>query len=50
MLSLMDRYDPLVLIAFLFVPNRAELIKHAAEHGDPIGDHAYGPVEGLVHR
>src|SRR5215207_2712374 len=37
-------------IARQFVPNTAELETHLQENGDPIGDAAHSPVEGLVHR
>lgn len=42
-----DRNDP---IARQFVPSEAELDQRPEELDDPIGDHAYAPVEGIVHR
>jgi lysine 2,3-aminomutase len=42
-----DQNDP---IARQFVPDPAELILHPRETADPIGDFAYSPVEGIVHR
>jgi lysine 2,3-aminomutase len=42
-----DRHDP---IARQFVPDPAELDRRAGELGDPIGDDANSPVEGIVHR
>ena len=42
-----DRHDP---IARQFVPDAAELNQQPQEREDPIGDHAYSPVEGIVHR
>lgn len=42
-----DRDDP---IARQFVPDAAELNQQPYERDDPIGDHAYSPVEGIVHR
>ena len=37
-------------IARQFVPDPAELETRPQERADPIGDHAYSPVPGLVHR
>jgi lysine 2,3-aminomutase len=42
-----DPHDP---IARQFVPDARELVQHEAENADPIGDGAFSPVEGLVHR
>ena len=42
-----DRDDP---IARQFVPDARELDVRPDERGDPIGDHAFTPVEGIVHR
>jgi lysine 2,3-aminomutase len=42
-----DAHDP---IARQFVPDGAELDRRAEELADPIGDDAYSPVEGVVHR
>jgi lysine 2,3-aminomutase len=50
MAALIDPDDPTGPIARQFVPTTAELITHAAELADPIGDHAKSPVPGLVHR
>jgi lysine 2,3-aminomutase len=40
-------HDP---IARQFVPSEAELDLQMGESGDPIGDFAHSPVEGVVHR
>jgi lysine 2,3-aminomutase len=37
-------------IARQFVPDVAELTTTEDENADPIGDHAYSPVKGIVHR
>jgi lysine 2,3-aminomutase len=37
-------------IARQFVPDAAELVQLPEERGDPIGDLAHSPVEGIVHR
>jgi len=37
-------------IAAQFVPTVAELVRTPAERDDPIGDEAYSPVHGIVHR
>ncbi len=37
-------------VARQFVPDTRELITLPEENGDPISDHAFSPVEGLVHR
>jgi lysine 2,3-aminomutase len=42
-----DREDP---IARQFVPSAAELETRPEERADPIGDAAFGPVDGIVHR
>jgi lysine 2,3-aminomutase len=42
-----DLDDP---IARQFVPDAAELHTEPGESGDPIGDDAHSPVEGVVHR
>jgi lysine 2,3-aminomutase len=42
-----DQHDP---IARQFVPDARELEFHPQESGDPIGDAAHSPVEGIVHR
>ncbi|RWD74512.1 lysine-2,3-aminomutase-like protein [Mesorhizobium sp.] len=50
MAALIDRCDPNDPIARQFVPDAAELIATPEERDDPIGDLAYSPVEGIVHR
>src|SRR5262244_4467208 len=42
--------DPADPIARQFVPDPAELDARPEERADPIGDDAYSPVEGIVHR
>jgi lysine 2,3-aminomutase len=42
-----DADDP---IARQFIPDARELETHESERGDPIGDDAHSPVEGIVHR
>ena len=42
-----DQFDP---IARQFVPDARELVIVPEENPDPIGDDAYSPVEGIVHR
>jgi lysine 2,3-aminomutase len=42
-----DAHDP---IARQYIPDAAELDHRADESADPIGDDAYSPVEGIVHR
>lgn len=42
-----DGADP---VARQFLPDAAELVRHADESSDPIGDHAHEPVDGLIHR
>jgi lysine 2,3-aminomutase len=42
-----DEADP---IARQFVPSAEELVASPGEDGDPIGDAAHSPVEGIVHR
>jgi lysine 2,3-aminomutase len=37
-------------IARQFVPDPAELVARPEERADPIGDDAFSPVEGIVHR
>jgi lysine 2,3-aminomutase len=48
--ALIDPSDPHDPIARQFVPDSAELRSHDGETPDPIGDDAYSPVEGIVHR
>ncbi len=50
LVELIDPGDPADPIALQFVPQEAELEMGAAESADPIGDAAYSPVEGIVHR
>jgi lysine 2,3-aminomutase len=50
MAGLIDRNAPHDPIARQFIPDIRELDVHAAELGDPIGDHIKSPVSGLVHR
>jgi len=50
MAELIDRNDPDDPIARQFVPDSAELATTPEERGDPIGDLAHSPVEGIVHR
>ncbi|MGB6537778.1 MAG: lysine 2,3-aminomutase, partial [Xanthobacteraceae bacterium] len=48
--DLIDPSDPADPIARQFVPDVRELQGQPGESGDPIGDHAFSPVEGIVHR
>src|SRR6185437_13000215 len=48
--DLIDRTDPHDPIARQFVPSEAELDTQPQELADPIGDDAYSPVDGIVHR
>src|SRR5438552_11137140 len=48
--ELIDPGDPLDPIARQFVPDPAELDVRPLERADPIGDDAYAPVTGIVHR
>ncbi|MGE0856075.1 MAG: lysine-2,3-aminomutase-like protein [Hyphomicrobiaceae bacterium] len=50
MADLIDPADPGDPIARQFVPTEAELQTAAHELADPIGDEAYAPVRGIVHR
>ncbi len=50
MADLIDPGDPLDPIARQFVPDVRELEQAPQERGDPIGDAAFSPVEGIVHR
>lgn len=45
-----NRDDPLDPIGRQFIPHAAELAHTPEERTDPIGDHAFMPVKGLVHR
>ena len=48
--KLIERGNPQDPIARQFVPDAAELVTTPEERADPIGDQAYSPVEGIVHR
>jgi lysine 2,3-aminomutase len=48
--ALIDPDDPDDPIARQFIPDAAELVEHAGESADPIGDAAHSPVPGIVHR
>jgi lysine 2,3-aminomutase len=48
--DLIDPSDPHDPIARQFVPDARELEQQPAERGDPIGDDAFSPVAGVVHR
>jgi lysine 2,3-aminomutase len=48
--DLIDPSDPHDPIARQFVPDVRELEHGPHESGDPIGDDAFSPVEGIVHR
>jgi lysine 2,3-aminomutase len=48
--ELIDASDPHDPIARQFVPDERELQPKPEESNDPIGDHAFTPVEGIVHR
>ncbi|HYP57855.1 MAG TPA: hypothetical protein VEQ35_06170, partial [Beijerinckia sp.] len=48
--DLIDRSDPNDPIARQFIPDVRELEARPEELTDPIGDEAFGPVEGIVHR
>jgi lysine 2,3-aminomutase len=48
--DLIDPSDPYAPIARQFVPDAQELLQEPEESDDPIGDHAFSPVEGIVHR
>lgn len=48
--DLIDPADPTDPVARQFVPDPAELATAPEERADPIGDEAYSPVKGIVHR
>ncbi|WP_374574272.1 lysine-2,3-aminomutase-like protein [Phenylobacterium sp.] len=50
MAELIDPDDPADPIARQFVPDAAELVQRPGERDDPVGDDAFSPVEGIVHR
>ncbi len=47
---LIDAADPRDPIARQFIPDLAELAVQPDEMADPIGDLAFSPVEGIIHR
>ncbi|MEJ0094756.1 MAG: lysine-2,3-aminomutase-like protein [Methylocella sp.] len=47
---LIDSADPHDPIGRQFIPDLAELAHRSEERRDPIGDDAFSPVEGVVHR
>jgi lysine 2,3-aminomutase len=48
--ALIDRGDPDDPIARQFIPRAEELVAGPGENADPIGDGAYSPIAGIVHR
>jgi lysine 2,3-aminomutase len=48
--ALIDPDDPFDPIARQYIPSAEELVVQANEKPDPIGDGAYSPVSGIVHR
>ena len=48
--QLIDPNDPHDPIARQYIPDAAELEQQTGESADPIGDEAWSPVEGIVHR
>src|SRR6202163_1113420 len=48
--ALIDTDDPGDPIARQFIPRAEELATQPGESADPIGDHTYSPVAGIVHR
>jgi lysine 2,3-aminomutase len=48
--ALIDPDDPNDPIARQFIPDARELVAAPGENADPIGDDAYSPVAGIVHR
>ncbi|HVA12007.1 MAG TPA: lysine-2,3-aminomutase-like protein [Stellaceae bacterium] len=48
--ALIDPGDPADPIARQFVPDARELVTAPEERADPIGDHVFEPVKGIVHR
>ena len=48
--NLIDRSDANDPIARQFIPDARELVTHAAERADPIGDRFKSPAPGIVHR
>jgi lysine 2,3-aminomutase len=50
LMEMIDPTDPHDPIAAQFLPNVGELTIHPDELGDPISDHPFTPVKGVVHR
>jgi lysine 2,3-aminomutase len=50
MAALIDPADPADPIARQFVPDARELAIAPEEDADPIGDHRFAPLKGIVHR
>jgi lysine 2,3-aminomutase len=50
MVALIDPADPADPIAAQFLPDPRELVSLPDEAADPVGDHAFSPVPGIVHR
>src|SRR6202171_5683130 len=50
MAALIDPNDPDDPIARQFLPSAEELVAQPGENADPIGDQAFSPVSGIVHR
>lgn len=50
MAGLIDPADPADPIAAQFLPDPRELVTLPDEAADPVGDHAFSPVRGIVHR
>ncbi len=48
--ALIDPNDPRDPIARQFIPDITELFPRPEERSDPIGDEAFSPIEGVVHR
>jgi lysine 2,3-aminomutase len=48
--ALIDPTDPDDPLARQFLPRTEELARTPGESADPIGDHPFSPVEGIVHR
>jgi lysine 2,3-aminomutase len=48
--ALIDPNDPDDPIGRQYIPRVDELVTQPGESADPIGDHVYSPVEGIVHR
>jgi lysine 2,3-aminomutase len=48
--ALINRNDPRDPVARQFIPDIAELFPRPEELRDPIGDEAFSPVKGVVHR